>query len=262
MVVREDRGGALYGHCDLALRLMQAAMLGVIVPAHDEEEHVAAAIVALQVAALHPGLAGEEVRLLFVLDSCSDGTAEVVASQGARALISSARNVGFARALGAECLLAEGARWLAFTDADTVVAPDWLVAQLAVGTPVVCGTIGIDDWARHPSAVGARFVTEYQDRDGHRHVHGANLGISADAYRAVGGFEPLVAHEDRTLVEALQRSGIAIGWSSAPRVITSSRVRSRAPEGFSQAIRAHYLELGLDPDRLAGHGEAAAILGG
>ncbi|RYZ63693.1 MAG: glycosyltransferase [Proteobacteria bacterium] len=222
-------------------------MIGVVVPAHDEEEHIEAAIRGLLAASTHPGLHGEEVRLLFVLDACGDATAEIVLQHGLRALHVDLRNVGMARALGADCLAGEGVRWLAFTDADTVVATDWLVAQLGVGTPVVCGTIGVDDWALHPPPVGARFVAEYQDRDGHRHVHGANLGLCTEAYRAVGGFAPLAAHEDRTLVEALERAGFTIGWSAAPRVVTSTRLRSRAPEGFAHAIRAHYAELGLVP---------------
>ena len=42
-----------------------------------------------------------------------------------------ARNVGEARALGSELALAAGANWLAFTDAETQVAPNWISAQLA-----------------------------------------------------------------------------------------------------------------------------------
>ena len=231
-------------------------MIGVAIPAHNEEACLGACLQAVLRAATHPQLAGEPVMVCVVLDACDDGTAAIVrewqtafALAGCRldALEIAARQVGSARAAGALHLIAAEARWLAFTDADTVVAPDWLVAQLGVGTPVVCGTIGVDDWALHPPPVGARFVAEYQDRDGHRHVHGANLGLCTEAYRAVGGFAPLVAHEDRTLVEALERAGFTIGWSAAPRVVTSTRLRSRAPEGFAHAILAHYAELGLMP---------------
>jgi hypothetical protein len=43
-----------------------------------------------------------------------------------------ARNVGLARAIGAEALLKRGARWLAFIDADTLVSPSWLADQLSL----------------------------------------------------------------------------------------------------------------------------------
>ena len=56
-----------------------------------------------------------------------------------------ARNVGLARAAGADALLAEGARWLAFTAADTVVSPRWLVEQLNLQVDAVCGSIGVGD---------------------------------------------------------------------------------------------------------------------
>ena len=58
-----------------------------------------------------------------------------------------ARNVGLARQAGAQALLAAGARWLAFTDADSEVADDWLVAQLRhqqAGADAVCGCVTVD----------------------------------------------------------------------------------------------------------------------
>lgn len=223
-------------------------MIGVVVPAHDEEALLPACLDALRVAGTHPLLRGEAVRVLVVLDCCSDDTSTVVEAAAVDSLTIAQRNVGKARAAGADRLLQAGARWLAFTDADTRVAPDWLVAQLEAGAPVVCGTIGIDEWNLHPPALGARFVSQYQDRDGHRHVHGANLGLSRDAYLAVGGFPPLPVHEDRDLVAALQRAGISIAWSARPRVWTSTRTTARAPDGFAGALRAHYAELGLAPD--------------
>jgi hypothetical protein len=38
-------------------------------------------------------------------------------------------------------------------------------------------------------------------------VHGANLGVSARAYLAVGGFPPVSAHENVALVTALKTGG-------------------------------------------------------
>ena len=126
-----------------------------------------------------------------------------------------------------------GARWIACTDADTVVAPDWLAAQLGLDADVVCGTVSVDDWSHHGPAVRRLYSENYLDADGHRHVHGANLGIATHAYERAGGFLPFAFDEDVALVRALQAIGANIAWSAAPRVTTSARAESRAPSGFA-----------------------------
>ena len=166
-------------------------MICVIVPAHNEAELIDACLRSIAIAGAHPDLGGETVEIVVVLDSCSDHTAQVVAKHPAHAISSVGRNVGRARSAGADAALARGARWLAFTDADTVVSPDWLVAQLALNAEAVCGSIGVDDWSQHgvhAQLIHDHFLETYSDCDGHRHVHGANLGVSAEAYRRAGGF--------------------------------------------------------------------------
>ncbi|HUD32119.1 MAG TPA: glycosyltransferase family 2 protein, partial [Variovorax sp.] len=69
-------------------------------------------------------------------------------------------------------------------------------------------------------------------------IHGANLGVSAEAYERVGGFRPLACSEDVALVEALQASGARIAWSAAPRVTTSARADARARGGFGDTLLA------------------------
>ena len=149
------------------------------------------------------------------------------------------RKVGAARACGAARVLSEGARWLAFTDADTRVSPEWLVQQLALGVDVVCGSVAVDDWsphADHAAMLRKHFSQTYNDRDGHRHIHGANLGVAADAYVKAGGFQPVPCHEDVYLVAALERIGARFAWSAAPRVITSARTDARARGGFGDTM--------------------------
>ncbi|RZL42978.1 MAG: glycosyltransferase [Variovorax sp.] len=216
-------------------------MIGVVVPAHDEADHIGDTLVALALAARHPDLAGEPVEVLVVLDSCGDATGDIARACGIDTLAIEARNVGRARAAGATDLLARGARWLAFTDADTRVAPDWLVRQLELDADVVCGSIGVEDWSAHGTQAGFirdHFARTYQDADGHRHIHGANLGVSAEAYLRVGGFRPLACSEDVALVAALQACGARIAWSAAPRVTTSARANARARGGFGDTLLA------------------------
>lgn len=215
-------------------------MIGVVIPAHNEARHIGASVAAAMRAGAHPVLA-ESVEVVVVLDSCTDATGAIAASHGARILDLSVRNVGLARAAGAEAMLAAGARWLAFTDADTIVSPGWLVDQLAEQADVVCGSIGVEDWALHGDHgefLKEHFARTYTDADGHAHIHGANLGVSADAYVQAGGFPPLACSEDVALVRALEASGARIAWSATPRVTTSARTDARARGGFGDTLLA------------------------
>lgn len=211
-------------------------VIAVIVPAHDEEDYIGACLSSLRMAANSSRLAGEPVMLIVALDACTDRTALIARRLGAATLELDVRNVGIARARGAELALEAGARWLAFTDADTVVTPDWLAIQIALGVDAVVGTVAVDDWGAYGHAMQRHFEATYTDADGHRHIHGANLGVSAEAYRRAGGFEPLASSEDVALVVALQASGASIAWSAAPRVVTSARRAFRAPGGFGATL--------------------------
>ncbi|MGI9024216.1 MAG: glycosyltransferase [Burkholderiaceae bacterium] len=212
--------------------------VAVIVPAHNEVAHIAACLAAVGKAAQRAVHLQCRVTTYVVCDSCTDRTAAVVEAAGCAALIVNARSVGAARAWGASAALDAGADWLAFTDADTLVTEDWIVAQLALQCDVVCGTIAVEDWSMHGHAVRREFANTYQDSDGHRHIHGANLGMSAAAYRSAGGFAVLTSSEDVAIVEALERAGATIAWSAAPRVVTSARIDHRAPKGFGATLLA------------------------
>ncbi|MFM0593429.1 MULTISPECIES: glycosyltransferase [Paraburkholderia] len=213
-------------------------MIGVIVPAHNEEALLAPCLAALLGASRHEDLVGETVRIVVVLDACDDFSGAIARAYGVETLTLKARNVGIARATGADFLLADGARWLAFTDADSRVSAGWLVAQLSLDADAVCGSIAVDDWTSHPLSVREYFRKTYVDADGHRHIHGANLGVSADAYRRAGGFPPLTCSEDVALVDRLIATGARIAWSAAPRVITSARAVARARGGFGDTLAA------------------------
>ncbi|SIO58749.1 glycosyltransferase [Paraburkholderia phenazinium] len=228
-------------------------MIGVVIPAHNEEALLAHCLAAIRAAACDPALVGEAVRTVVVLDDCTDRTAEIARHGGVETLALQARNVGVARAAGAQRLLEAGARWLAFTDADSRVSPGWLAAQLSLGADAVCGSICVDDWTAHSPDLRDYFRRTYRDADGHRHVHGANLGVSAEAYRRAGGFAPLACSEDVALVEQLLATGAQIAWSAAPRVTTSARRASRARGGFGDTLRAWAAHLALEraPDPAA-----------
>ena len=215
-------------------------MIGVVVPAHNEEAHIGACLRSLLRAAQCPQLNGEKVFAVVVLDGCTDATEAVANALGVMTVAVQARNVGVARARGSQIALDAGVRWLAFTDADSTVAPDWFAAQLALGSDAVCGTVAVADWGLYGDPMRRHFAATYTDADGHRHIHGANLGVSARAYRSVGGFQALATSEDVALVTALRANGASISWSASPRVTTSARRQFRAPGGFGATLeRVH-----------------------
>lgn len=231
-------------------------MLAIVIPAHNEEDCIAACLDAASVAARHPDLHGEEVKIVLVLDNCTDDTAEIAASYRHVHLVHiNARKVGVARAMGASIALCSGARWLAFTDADTLVPPDWLAVQLALDADAVCGIVDVQSWEFHDDSVRQHFYQTYRAVEGHRHVHGANLGLSAAAYIRCGGFPPLPLDEDVTLVAALEEAGARIAWTAATRVLTSARKTFKARGGFGETL----MRIGQSLDISANDGAVAPI---
>lgn len=216
-------------------------MIGIVVIAHNEEallDGCLASIALAQRASLRRGRAS---TVVVVLDACTDGSARIAAAHDVHVLAIDARNVGAARAAGAQHALSLGAHWLAFTDADSRPASDWLCEQVGLAHDAVCGCVTVDDWSPHGEqreVLATAYDSRYQDRDGHRHVHGANLGVCAEVYRAVGGFTPLRTGEDVDLVRRIEHGGFRIAWSARPRVVTSARVEGRAPEGFAAYLQA------------------------
>jgi glycosyltransferase involved in cell wall biosynthesis len=227
----------------------ESQMLAVVVPAHNEQEHIGACLESIRIASWNPRLRGEEVRIVVVLDDCTDMTDRIARGWDAVTLKVASRNVGIARSHGARWAIEAGARWLSFTDADSVVDHDWLVAQLEQGCDAVCGTVQVRDWGDYGAHMQRHYAETYTDADGHRHIHGANLGVTAIAYENAGGFQPLACSEDVALVKALHDSGASIAWSAAPRVNTSARRAFRARGGFGATLaridREFALERGL-----------------
>jgi glycosyltransferase involved in cell wall biosynthesis len=211
-------------------------MIGVVVPAHNEERLIKFCLESLLDAAAHPALDGEAVEIIVVLDACTDQTGPIAQLEGVTTLSVDSHNVGLARQHGAAKAITLGARWLAFTDADCVVAADWLITQLNLKADAVCGTVAVNDWGFYGDRMQQHFASTYNDTDGHQHIHGANMGVSVAAYLAVGGFAGLSSSEDVALVEALRQHGAAIAWSSAPRVVTSVRQDYKAPGGFGATL--------------------------
>jgi hypothetical protein len=225
--------------------------VAVLIPARDEQELLPRCLRSVQ-AARRRLPSGVSSDVVVVSDGSRDRTA-LVAQRVLRGsgVVKKARAgvVGCARALAAEAaLLRCGAPlqqcWLANTDADCEVPERWLVDQLAIarrGVAAVAGTVDVDSFAEHDPVVEEMFRLTYRiEADGtHPHVHGANLGVRADAYVRAGGWGALATAEDHDLWGRLRIAGCPVVSDARLRVVTSGRRVGRAPHGFAGALAAH-----------------------
>lgn len=242
--VRYSRDLAPAGNCGTGDSVTAVC---VVIPARNEEARIGRCLDAVRAATDHLHRSSARpigVRVVVVLDRCTDGSADIVARHHTvETVISSAGNVGAARAFGAHLLLPptidqRERTWLANTDADSVVPHDWLthmVDRARRGADVVLGTVEPDDTAGH--RLRRTWHARHTAGDGHPHVHGANLGVRASTYFELGEWPALSTGEDEALVRAAEaRPAVRIARTGAIPVTTSARFAGRAPHGF-----AHYL---------------------
>lgn len=212
--------------------------VGVVVPAHNEQELLPGCLAGLAVAAAATPV---PVDILVVLDSCTDASRAAVGH--VPTLTINERNVGVARRTGFRQLMRarpsgvlDSQCWLATTDADTIVPSNWLNRMLehaAGGWDAVAGTVRVGDWDGHTEQTRAAWDTAYDSREGHRHVHGANLGFRGDAYAVCGGVPPIALSEDEQLIAALEAAGRRVLRAGDLPVVTSGRRDGRAGGGFA-----------------------------
>lgn len=222
---------------------MRIDRIVVAVPARDEEDLLPASLAAVDRAAAAVTHAdGVTVDVVVALDGCRDSSAEVAHASGALTVTLPGLGVGAARH-AAVCRGLEGstleATWVANTDADTLVPEDWLTTQLSLahsGVDVIVGTV------EPVGEADPRVVAAWHERhrlvEGHEHVHGANLGIRASTYAAVGGFRPLALHEDVDLIARARAAGAVVVATDSTRVRTSDRTGARVEDGFGGYVRA------------------------
>lgn len=218
--------------------------VGVVVPAHDEQDLLPACLASLRAAAR--AVRGLPVHVVVVADACRDRTAAVARRGGASVITTGARSAGAARAAGMrEVLRLAGhlnpaALWLATTDADTTVPQHWLRRQAhyaSSGWDAVVGTVRVTDWSGYSPAVRRLFRERYGRFTGaHPHVHGANLGFRASAYLSAGGFSDTPTGEDHALVSSLEAAGGRVLRTARVSVVTSARRDRRAVGGFGDYL--------------------------
>jgi cellulose synthase/poly-beta-1,6-N-acetylglucosamine synthase-like glycosyltransferase len=126
---RRARNAAAFGQYRLA----------VVVPAHNEELHIARCVKSLQSA----NRSSVSVEIVVVADNCTDETAAMATAAGARTLVRTnpqERGKGYALDFAFRTLANEGWDGFAVVDADSVVAVDFL-AELA--GPLLAGAAAV-----------------------------------------------------------------------------------------------------------------------
>jgi len=225
--------------------------VGVVIPARNEEDTICECLRSV-IQALRVCQTLQDYWVVLVADACRDRTAavgrEILGTHG-EAIRSTAAAAGAARRLGAKSILQRFAHvpssqiWLANTDADTLVPSDWISGQLAYaakGATAVAGIVSVDSIVHEGFNRARELMADYVALpDGtHAHVHGANLGIRADAYLDAGGWPELALAEDHCLWLRIKARGWPVIAASAVSVCTSGRLVGRASGGFADTLRA------------------------
>lgn len=237
----------------------------VVVPARDEAARIEACLLAL---ARQREVAPESFETIVVLDGCRDATAEIVRELAEREPqppihaieLTDGQGVGRARRLGMDVAcgrllgLDRNGGLIASTDADSVVAEDWLARQLELardGAEAIGGLIELHAEESGALAPEALLERERHSRERMRRVlrkqppaattehhqfSGASLALTAETYRRCGGLPVRAALEDEALERELQARGVPIHRSRRVSVRTSARVDGRAPRGLAQDL--------------------------
>ena len=238
----------------------------VAIPARDEADRIAPCLIALSDQFQPPDV------VVLLLNNCSDQTEAIARSLAPRLpfrlqvschdLPPPQANAGYARRLAMRMAAAHAGTdgVLLTTDADAVVPPDWISANVRAlnqGADIVCGRAVIDpeEAALIPAHLHADDALECRliglldrlawtlDPEPHdpppRHTEasGASLGVRADAFHRVGGIPEISAGEDRAFVRALWMMDAKVRHDPDIQVVVSGRIVGRAEGGMADAIR-------------------------
>ena len=241
----------------------------VAIPVRNERQHILACLRALDGQC---GLAADSFGALLFLNNCTDDTEKLIATARLRLPLrvvvrdSADASAGWAR----RCAIEAAAEWLdenpvvdgvlLTTDADSRVAPDWVVrnvAALDAGADAVAGRLSLDaeDEALLPPSLRVRGDLEAQYEallieitacldplPGNPWPHhwcrsGASLATRLSTYLRIGGMPDIPLGEDRAFVEAMLAHDLVVRHDPNLVVVTSGRLQGRAEGGVADTIR-------------------------
>jgi hypothetical protein len=247
----------------------------VIIPARNEEQSLPTTLEALftQIDLRGHPLDPNLYEVIVLLNNCTDASAEAVHAvqhhhpnlhQAERTLPPEEAHVGTARRLLMDTawhrLQSIPHAVILSTDADTLVAPDWIATNLHAidtGAEAVGGAIHLkpEDLAHlDPGTLEAyKRDRRYQRKVARleslldpdpadpwpRHLQhfGASLACTPAVYARAGGLPPIKPLEDVAFVDALRRADARLRHAPEVRIFTSARLDGRAEVGLSGQLR-------------------------
>lgn len=230
--------------------------LGVIIPAHNEEEEILGCLdsVTRSFAQVPAEIAQFSYEILVVVDACTDGTLGLVEGFAGEhphvtALTTSFKNVGLARnfawnyfmqMVGADCNAKFDSTWIALTDADSRVPDHWVATHLGLaraGVDCLVGTVSPRPGTGSPELI-AKWHSCHELFENHPHVFGANLGLRGSYLEIIDGIPQLALGEDTAIVAAVLEAGGIVRRTDACRVLTSARLEGRVRGGFNTYMQS------------------------
>jgi hypothetical protein len=236
--------------------------VAIAIPARNEAGRIAACVAALLRQLDRVPVEG---RVVVLANNCVDGTIDSLAPFTSPGLVirqvllpPERAHAGWARRLALDAAfahLSQAEDVLMSTDADTVVAPDWLernLHHLDKGYDAVAG------WALPLQSEWRKLAPQHRHRlntlrkyrtllaylaapgeeawPRHDYEGGASIALRAGVYEAIGGAPTPPLGEDRALFAAIRRAGGRIAHPLDVKAFTSCRLQGRAPGGMADTL--------------------------
>jgi Glycosyltransferase like family 2 len=253
--------------------------IAIAVPARNEADWIGACLAGLAVAS---GLAcGADPAIVVLVNNACDDTAER-ARDFARhwrgqvmvrpvILAPEKSHAGWARRLALDAaadLLCDPGDLILSTDADTVVASDWILRTLAhfdAGWGAVAGLARLNpaelrllppahrrrlaQIRRYGQAIDYLKAQQDLSEPWPRHFYegGASMALTLGVYRAIGGAPTPAVGEDKALFDAIRQVGGKVRHATDVRVRTSARLIGRAPGGASDILALWGRQTDVEP---------------
>lgn len=207
-------------------------MISVIVPALNEEKDLEACLRRLSCQRVD-----EDYEIIVVDGGSKDGTVCLAEKHADLIISQNSRGIGGARRDGAKA--ASGDK-LAFTDADTLVSPEWLseISSNLIGWEASTGPVIYPQSDIRSEIIESwRSLYRLLSFSNFHYIIGSNMAVRANAYWKAGGHSEISLLDDYDLSLKLFRIEASVRYDPVQAVYTSSR---RVERLFTYAVTVAY----------------------
>jgi len=204
-------------------------MVSIIIPALNEEKHVARCLKAIS----ELDRAGLEIEVILVDNGSTDSTVETARAHGAAVFVKPGVNVSAVQNYGVEHSRGD---LLAFVDADCTVSKDWLKNAVRTFSDESADAVGSCHLIPEEAGwVGrtAELLQSVKVGSDVKYIPSGNLLVKRSCYEAIGGFNAsLETSEDVDFCTRLTRNGYKIFLD--PKI---SAVHLGSPTGVGEMFK-------------------------